>query len=334
MKIAITADLHLRSRKENPERYAALENIFTQANKLQINTIIVAGDLFDAQYNNYSEFESVCRSVENRNINVLIIPGNHDHNISQTGFTAENVHIFSQPQLFPINSEGLSFLFVPYQFRKNMGEVIAGYTDQLKSDQWILVGHGDWMGNSSLSNQYEKGYYMPLSHRDINTYRPRRVFLGHIHAPVNDNVIYPGSPCGMDNTETGRRRFIVYDLEANEVKSVFVDTQYIFFNRTFTIFPIENERVAVQEMLQTWIESWNLTQEEEQKVRVRVKLRGFALDKNGLYKSVLETLNRFKLEQEPDLDEISITNDLRRSQILRQVKEEIGSLADALTHFY
>jgi len=66
MKIAITADLHLTSRQQRPDRFAALKNIFVQLHTLQIDTLIIAGDLHDATYDNFSEFEALCRLPENR----------------------------------------------------------------------------------------------------------------------------------------------------------------------------------------------------------------------------------------------------------------------------
>jgi hypothetical protein len=130
----------------------------------------------------------------------------------------------------------------------------------------------------------------------------------------------------MDITETGRRRFVTFDPLSNAVESHQVDSQYIFFNRTFTIFPVDNEAAAVEGKLQSWIASWELAPTEKSKARVRVKLCGYATDKNQLKQVVLNTLNSYQLEKEPDLDEVSIATDLRRGQILNLVKERIGGL--------
>jgi DNA repair exonuclease SbcCD nuclease subunit len=327
MKIAITADLHLTSRQQRPERFAALENIFSQLHSLQIDALIIAGDLHDATYDNFAEFEALCRQPENRNIQVWVIPGNHDPNISQSAITTDNVRIFSQPELVSLGSAGLSLLFIPYQVGKGMGEEIAGFGDQLQVERWGLVGHGDWMGNVKIANPYEMGVFMPLSQRDLDVYRPVKVFLGHIHAPYDGLIVcYPGSPCGMDITETGRRRFVTYDTLSNTVEPHWVDSLYIYFNRTFTIFPVDNEAASVEGMLQAWIASWELMPAEKSKARVRVKLSGYATDKNQLKQVVLNTLNGYQLEKEPDLDEVSVTTDPRRGQILNLVKERIDGL--------
>lgn len=327
MKFAITADLHLRSRQQTPERFAALENIFSQLRALKIETLIIAGDLFDAQYNNYSEFEAVCRLPENRNIQVLIIPGNHDPNISQSGITTKNVHIFSQPELVSFGANSVKLFFIPYSSQKNIGEVLAEFSNQLSAGQWGIVSHGDWSGNTKATNSYEQGRYMPLYQCDLDAYKPIKAFMGHIHAPYNSQpVYYPGSPCGLDITETGRRRFITYDSASDLVESQIVDTEHIYFNRTFVIYPVDDEQAATQNLLHDWIESWGLSQNEKSKARIRVTLRGYATDKSKLKQVLLDSLSGYKLVEEPELDDVLIATDQRRSQILDLVKEKITEL--------
>ena len=93
MKIAVTADAHLRAGAGYPERYNALENVFAQTVAAGIETLIIAGDLFDKDFQNYSEFESLCR--DHPTVEVHIIPGNHDPGISKKRITGENVHIYT-----------------------------------------------------------------------------------------------------------------------------------------------------------------------------------------------------------------------------------------------
>jgi DNA repair exonuclease SbcCD nuclease subunit len=327
MKIAITADLHLRSREQRPERFAALENIFAQLRAMQAQTLIIAGDLFDAQFDNFAEFEALCRQPENRSIQVLIIPGNHDPNLTQAAFTAENVRVFSQPELVAPEPGGANFLLIPYRDGRSMGDVLSAFQGQLQPRRWVLVGHGDWMGNARAAKTYESGVYMPLSQRELDIFAPARAFLGHIHAPSDGPIVwYPGSPCGMDISETGRRRFLVYDPASNYVETRLVDTQMIFFNRAFTVYPVEDEAAALTEMLQSWIADWGLAPGERSKVRVRVRLNGYATDKNRLKQAVLSNLDGCQLESEPDLADVSVTTDIRRGQVVDLVRKKIAEL--------
>ncbi|MCH7491211.1 MAG: metallophosphoesterase, partial [Gemmatimonadetes bacterium] len=61
MRISVTADVHLRTRAEHSERYNALENIFQQTITAGIEKLLIAGDLFDKDFQNYSEFEHLCK---------------------------------------------------------------------------------------------------------------------------------------------------------------------------------------------------------------------------------------------------------------------------------
>lgn len=68
MKIAITADIHLTNRERHPERFHALENILDQLVDQEVNTLIIAGDLFDASCTTPGLFEDV---VKKKNIQIL-----------------------------------------------------------------------------------------------------------------------------------------------------------------------------------------------------------------------------------------------------------------------
>ena len=325
MKIGITSDLHLTTSQQNPERFAALENIFAQLNRLAIAHLIIAGDLFDVKYDNFAEFESICRLPANRHIRIYIIPGNHDVNISQSGITVENVRVISKPEIVSFDSENTNFLFLPYLEGKSMGDMIQVFSNTIESEKWVLIGHGDWLGNVKDVNPYEPGIYMPLSQRDLDTYKPSRVFLGHIHASYNgEKVYYAGSPCSIDITETGRRYFLIFDTLSNNVENRIVDTAFLNFNKTFTVFPMENETDEIEVKLKGWVDAWGLTPEEKPKARVRVKFAGYSNDKNVLNRVIKNTLSDFQLYEEPDLSEVSLNTDSTRGYIVNLVSEKIN----------
>ncbi|MGB3901893.1 MAG: metallophosphoesterase, partial [Bacteroidales bacterium] len=94
MKIGITADLHLKSKNETPERYNALEKIIHHLKNENIRDLIIAGDLFDKEFNNYSDFENICRN--NSNINFYIIRGNHDIDLKSSSFSSPNIKVFDE----------------------------------------------------------------------------------------------------------------------------------------------------------------------------------------------------------------------------------------------
>ncbi|MEE3181811.1 MAG: metallophosphoesterase family protein [Planctomycetota bacterium] len=285
MKIAITADVHLRPGGEHPERLNALRNRFEQVAADGIGVLIIAGDLFDKNVQDFKDFEALCR--DHQEVKVEIVPGNHDPALSSGMIAAENVTVHDTVDLVKIGET--PFLFVPYSEGKNMGEQIAGKKSDLDQEagQWILVSHGDFIGGVKDSDPYEKGIYMPLSRKDLDTFRPRATFLGHIHkADVPENLhgkaVYPGSPCGLDISETGRRKFLVYDTGERSLKSRTVDTDVLFFRESFLVIPGDDEASRLEEGIAERIRSWELKPGENEKVQLRVEARGYACDREGI----------------------------------------------------
>ena len=92
MKIGIIADLHLKGKETTPERYEALEYVLQELKNRNVKTLIISGDLFDKNYNNYSDFEEIAERFHD--IDFYIIPGNHDAGLKNRYFSSKNIHIF------------------------------------------------------------------------------------------------------------------------------------------------------------------------------------------------------------------------------------------------
>ncbi len=329
MKIAITADLHLTTRSEHAERYAALANILDQMLAARINTLVIAGDLFDASSQNYAEFDQFCKESKYRTIKILILPGNHDARLTNSSLTAENVQIVSEPTIKTFNSAGLKFLLLPYKPEKTIGEFMAAHAQHLPANQWVLISHGDWAEGMRDPNPYEPGVYMPLTRTDIETYKPARALLGHIHKPWDGpRVHYAGSPCGVAIDETGRRRFLILDTETAAVKSQTVASEVIFFNEAFTILPVRDEAAYLKNQIASRIKSWGLEDREYPKVRLQVKVSGYTADKRALLTILKENFRGFTFHrgQEPDLCEVAVAEDINRAEIANQVSSWIEKL--------
>lgn len=329
MQIAVTADLHLTSRKKHPERFHALENILDQCVAGGIRHLIVAGDLFDAESQNYKEFDTLVKKNEYKGIQWLIIPGNHDSGFKEGHVTAENVTVFSKPALYPFDLMSLPFLFVPYQKNTNMGEVISTFRSELKPDRWILIGHGDWMAGIREPNPLEPGIYMPLTRTDLISCKPIQVILGHIHKFLDeDNFHYTGSPCPMDINETGRRRFLIIDSETGAIQDRIVNSDIIFYNETFFIYPVPDETAYIQKMIASKIDNWKVSDEERSKVRVRVRLQGYSSDIRQLKTTVEKCFEGFQFYDSdgPDLSQVGLSDDLDKAEIARQTALWIKNL--------
>ena len=328
MKIAITADVHLTSREKNPERVHAFENILDQLVNLKIENIIIAGDLFDASCKDPGEFEKILNNAKYASITATIIPGNHDPLISEGAFALQNIHYISRPRLVKFSSDAV-FLFIPYQANSSLGEALASFPDELPPNAWVLVAHGDNLASTRLRNTYESGLYMPLSGRDIQLYKPKKVFLGHIHARMDADIVhYPGSPCGLDPTETGVRSYLIYDTESGHAARVPVETDFIYYQEVITVLPLKDEEAYISQILSNKVSAWKLDDDQKKKVRVRINLQGYSTNREILSNLVVELLGRHKIKliEPPDLSKVRISNDVMRAEIASSVQKRILEL--------
>ncbi len=328
MKIAFTADLHLRNKEEYPERFNALEDIFKQLIENRIGNLVIAGDLFDLSLKNFSDFEALCNKNNYGNFKIYIIPGNHDSELKVTSIVAKNVEIITKPKILKSDKCDSCVFLLPYSREMTMGEVIETSIKYLSPNKWILVGHGDWVEGIKQPNPFEPGVYMPLTSIDIQRYQPTRVFLGHIHCPMNkERIHYVGSPCPLDITEIGKRSFLIYELETDSYEIKYVNTDYIFFDETLVILPMEDQRTRIQQMVQNRISEWKISDTDRDKVNVRVIAKGYCADRKELLSILSNAFKGFSFYQGvgPDISEVSISEDFE----LRYIAEK---LEDRITH--
>ncbi len=329
MKIAITADLHLTTRNQHPERYSALANIFEQMLSRGIHTLIVAGDLFDESSSNYGEFDAFCKQPQFAGLRLLILPGNHDARLANHSFTASNLEVFSEPTLRAFAENGLKFLFLPFKRERTMGDDIAAHAHQLPANKWVLIGHGDWAEGMRDPNPYEPGVYMPLTRADVETFKPARAILGHIHKPWDGaRVHYAGSPCGLAINETGRRRFLILDTDTGAVTSQTVVTDVLFFNEVFVVLPLRDEIEFLKKQIADRIKSWGLAPVEYSKVRLQVRALGYSANKRRLHETFKTAFAEFSFhrDQEPELSQVAEADDLNRAEIAQQVSAWLEKL--------
>ena len=331
MKIAITADVHLLDRASYPERYNALEYILKTVQREDIKVLIIAGDLFDKDIQNYSDFEKLCQKYPG--VKLHIIPGNHDVDISSKSITSPNVVIYTEPTL--VKFETSTFLFMPYKENATMYEHIVGHLEELRGKDWMLVAHGDYYEGLKVINPLEKGTYMPISSKNIQTLRPKAVFLGHIHKPMEwHKVSYCGSPCGLDINECGKRRFLVYDTQNGSTIAMPVKTDFLFYNETFVIVPSEDEVAHLQKQIEARIQSWELEPEDKPKAVVRVSAQGYAMDRSGILDTLEKGFSEFTYfkDEKPNVEELKVSNDPQLADIamrtMRLIDESTWDLVD------
>ncbi len=325
MKLAITADVHLSKKGKHPERYSALTDILAQLKKDKINTLIIAGDLFDSGYQDYSNFEELCKAY--KKIKIHIIPGNHDPSISSKVIVADNINIYTS--VAAVEFDGVHFIFVPYMEKTGMGENLAGFESSISRIRWVLIGHGDFFGGLKEHNSYEAGTYMPLYRKDLDRLNPWKVFLGHIHKPSNyKNLYYPGSPCGLDINETGARQYLIFETSSGIVTPRSVNTEVIYFQEKFVIIPGTDEISTLRAKVESSIKSWNLAKKDKGKARIRISAAGYSSDRDAVLNTLREAFTGYTFfkDEEPDISTLSYAGDRRRSAIAEKTTRMIEEL--------
>ncbi|HEX7555141.1 MAG TPA: metallophosphoesterase [Leptolinea sp.] len=304
MPIAITADLHLTSRTENPQRFAALEEILDQMILAGSNILIIAGDLFDQNRRDFHEFEEIIKRREYTPLHFVILPGNHDASLSQSYFSLPNVLVIDQPRLVRLEEKGLPFFFLPYKARATAGSQLSLFRNELPQKEYVLISHGNYISGPYAPNPLERGVYLPLSRTDLDAFQPGRVFLGHTHLPFQlDRVISPGSPVAIDPTETGRRGFWLFDSVANILEHRIINQGPIFMREEFLIIPSLAEQQTLEVEIHRRVQSWGFSPEELKRVQLLAVFSGCAADRSALRKLILEALGQVALfpDGEPDL---------------------------------
>jgi len=324
MKIGITADLHLTLTDAHPERRNALLDILQQCRERDVQQLIISGDLFDAPLSTYSEFEAICKRSEFSKIQLLIIPGNHDANISNKQIVAKNIRVFDQPAREQL-ADGWEACFIPYRKGHTMGKAIGEIPEKAYSGRWALVGHGDWFGSLDVPNEYEDaGTYMPLTRRDVDLLRPDYVFLGHLHVPQKmGTVFYTGSPCPVTVNETGYRRFLILDTDTGNVEEIRVNSDVVYFTARLIVMPSKDEQGFLSRQIEQCKRYWFVSESDLNRIRIRATAVGFSNDRGAIVKAIEKGFAEFEFLDDPDISQVKVANDVERNFIIERFQEEL-----------
>lgn len=327
MKIAITADAHLSNEPKHLFRTKALRNVLVRCAQLKVDALIIAGDLFDNNTLNPVIFENILRDLLPVPYQIFILPGNHDAGLTSSLFSDQlPVHVLEQP-IFDTNNFDIPVLFVPYSSERHIGGVLSSFRNLLSANKFLIISHGDLPEQLKERNAYESGVYMPLFKRDLLEFKPKQVFLGHIHkGSSNGNVHYPGSPMGLDITETGPRSFLVYDTLTNELKKVKIVTDSVNYIKKITIIPGVDESSQLIDCVNLWEKEWEQQTDPATVIVLRISINGYSINR-GSVESTLRNL--FSLCRNPihveliDTINLSAFSEVTLLEAARELKQDV-----------
>ena len=222
-KFIHTADLHLDSplrgleaREDAPAEKIrgatrlALENIVGVAIDEKIDFMLIAGDIYDGDWEDYSTglfFRAQMVKLKNKGIPVYLISGNHDAAsvISRTLKLPDNVHSFStdRPESMAIPELPVTLHGRGFSKKAEPGNMVKDYPEAVRGRFNIGLLH------TSLNGREGHDTYAPCTVQDLCSKGYDYWALGHIHKEEvvceNPWIVYPGNSQGRHIGETGRR---------------------------------------------------------------------------------------------------------------------------------
>ena len=188
----------------------AFENLVNLAIDEAVNFVVIAGDLYDGDWKDYSTglfFRGQMVRLEAKKIPVYLIAGNHDAAsvISKKLTLPENVHVFSTrtaetmevPRLAAvIHGRGFPHRAVPENLAVDYPAAVPG-----KFNLGLL--------HTSLTGRPDHDTYAPCSEQDLRNKGYAYWALGHIHQPevISEDpwIVFAGNCQGRHARETGPR---------------------------------------------------------------------------------------------------------------------------------
>lgn len=188
----------------------AFENLVNLAIDEAVNFVVIAGDLYDGDWKDYSTglfFRGQMVKLQAKGIPVYLIAGNHDAAsvISKKLTLPENVHVFSTRAAETMEVPGLAAVI------HGRGFPHRAVPENLAVDYPAAVPGKFNLGllHTSLTGRPDHDTYAPCSEQDLRNKGYGYWALGHIHQPevISEDpwIVFAGNCQGRHARETGPR---------------------------------------------------------------------------------------------------------------------------------
>lgn len=239
MKLVHAADIHLDSALRGLDRIGvgnagqvrgatrrALENLVELVRREKADLLVIAGDLYDGDWNDYSTGQFFLRQMavlSDVGIPVVVASGNHDAASQITRSLRLPPHVrmlgADEPESVFFNDLGVVVHGQSYA-RRDVQENLAAAFPRRESG-WVNVGvlHTSAAGYDGIKT------YAPCSKADLEGLQYHYVALGHVHqrqAVVEGNhpAWFSGNLQGRHARETGPKGALVVELDVDRPAEV------------------------------------------------------------------------------------------------------------------
>lgn len=238
IKFIHAADVHLDSPLRGLSRYEsapaesirdacrrAFENLVELAIKEKVAFVLLAGDLYDGDWKDYSTgifLSQQMGRLGQHNISVFTVAGNHDaaNKMTKTLDSSVNMTIFSSRKVETIKLDDLAVAIHGQSFgTQHVNEnLAAGFPAAEKYMFNIGLLH------TSLDGREGHAVYAPCTIDDLRSKGYQYWALGHIHKQefVSEDpwIVFPGCIQGRHIRETGAKGCVLITVEDGSVSKV------------------------------------------------------------------------------------------------------------------
>lgn len=238
MKFVHAADLHIDSPLVGLERYEgapveqirqatrrAFQNLVDLCLQESAKVLILAGDLFDGEWRDYSTglfFVRQMQRLRQAGVGVVIAKGNHDaqSQVTQRLSLPENVREFGTERAETVTYPewGLAFHGQSYAHRAEYRDLALGYPDAVPGLVNVGVLHTCANGRPGHEG------YAPCKLETLTAKGYDYWALGHVHEreilAEKPWVVFPGNLQGRHMRETGPKGATLIEYDASGVRSV------------------------------------------------------------------------------------------------------------------
>ncbi len=171
---------------------------------------------------------------------------------------------------------------------------------------------------------------MPITRSDIQLFSPGRVILGHIHIPssLEKKVVCCGSPCAINISETGYRRFLILDTTNLNLIEREICTDVLYFREEIIVLPFENEEEYLMNKISRVTSTWLIKESDIEKSKIIIKVFGVTADKSKVGEFITSGFKKYEWLNStgPDLSEISLCEETDKMYIAKEFLEEIKAM--------
>lgn len=183
-------------------RFTAVEGLARLAKAEQVDAVLVAGDIFDAQTLRERTLHRTFQAMNGFSGTWILLPGNHDAALSESiwrqaqriGAIPQNVHLLSEPEVFLLETVGVAILPAPLTQRQTYDDLTAWFDHAETPDDFVRIGlaHGSVEGQLPESADSPN----PIAADRATTARLDYLALGDWHGlkKIDPHTWYSGTP--------------------------------------------------------------------------------------------------------------------------------------------